>query len=446
MKYNNFWNLMGVSLICITMIGVSNANAKTTKLFEFDVNNAAPGANGCSAKVTAGANGCTDITERAPDSNGICQDTSNVRTVCPGEPGAPGAACQSKIVSERCGGSGEPSCPDTTKKGVLTKTYKCDGTTLESTSASYDGENGQNGQDFDPCNGSTSGDLLKSTTTSYSRGSKVSGRDYYAAAGKITVATTMCDNSAGTSYETPDTCEEVHRGSSNCPSGSVYKQCKPANGGAAYYVCESGTSILDIASAAEATADTVSGKITSAESAISTLQSDMSNKVNSSELNNYVTTSGSGNNSIGKILESNNVITTSNLSQNNIVTTSSLGNTVNTAITNAVNDAQGPFKAFITEGNIGDALTSNHVVTTTNGKLDSSLLTGNGLITTENIANNMPANVVTTTDIGNCTYTEENDSATVTCTGLLAGLQNTLQGITNKATGKNSGGGLGTDN
>ena len=239
------------------------------------------------------------------------------------------------ILNGENGQDGNDGCGVTTTTAnkvvnskVVGKTVTVKNTCNNNVVETFDILNGEDGEDFDACNGSTSASDVKSSSTAYSIGSKVSGKNYYAAPGKVIESRTMCDDNAGTSFETPDTCFEVDRGSSGCPSSSVYKQCKPANGGAAYYVCESGTSILDIASAAEATADTVSGKMTSAESAISTLQSDMSNKVNSSELNNYVKTSGSGNNSIGKILESNNVITTSNLSQNNIVTTTGLNSTL----------------------------------------------------------------------------------------------------------------------
>ena len=299
----------------------------------------------------------------------------------------------------------------------------------------------------------------------------MSGKNYYAAPGKVIESRTMCDNNAGTSFETPDTCVEVARGNSGCPSSSVYKQCKPANGGAAYYVCESGTSILDIASAAETAAgnanpcagsnansntivknitkasydrgtktnniyskvgisqvqkttcagttitettqdmcieidkpsssvctgntkaylkcstsaestdttyyvcqdlgsntslsgkidgkvdaSTMNSAISAATSAATLGESLKDTFVKPSALNGYVTTSGSGNNSIGKVLESNNVITTRNIENN---------------------------------------MPSN-VVTTTNGKLDDTLLTGNGIITTGNLATN---NIVTTSGL-----------------------------------------------
>ncbi|MBR6837971.1 MAG: hypothetical protein IKM94_00150, partial [Alphaproteobacteria bacterium] len=297
------------------------------------------------------------------------------------------------------------------------------------------------------CNGSTSASDVKSSSTSYSIGSKVSGKNYYAAAGKVIESRIMCNNNAGTPFETPDTCVEVARGSSGCPSGSVYKQCKPANGGAAYYVCESGTSILDIASAAETAAgnanpcagsnansntivknitkasydrgtktnniyskvgtsqvqkttcagttitettqdmcieidkpsssvctgntkaylkcstsaestdttyyvcqdlgsntslsgkidgkvdaSTMNSAISAATSAATLGESLKDTFVKPSALNGYVTTSGSGSNSIEKILESNNVITTSNLSQNNIVTTTGLNSTLSSYV------------------------------------------------------------------------------------------------------------------
>ena len=95
MMHNRFLSKCGVSLACLVSVWGMGAYAKTTELFRFPVDIPA-GANGCSAKIPAASNGCTDITERALDSNGNCQDTSNVRTVCPGEQGN---SCSIKSVS-----------------------------------------------------------------------------------------------------------------------------------------------------------------------------------------------------------------------------------------------------------------------------------------------------------------------------------------------------------
>lgn len=97
MMHNRFLSKCGVSLACLVSVWGMGAYAKTTELFRFPVNipAGANGADGCSAKVTAGSNGCTEITERTRV-NGACQDTSNVRTVCPGEQGN---SCSIKSVS-----------------------------------------------------------------------------------------------------------------------------------------------------------------------------------------------------------------------------------------------------------------------------------------------------------------------------------------------------------
>lgn len=93
--HDRFLAKCSVSLACLVSVWGMGAYAKTTELFRFPVNIPA-GANGCSAKITAASNGCTNITERALDPNGNCQDTSNVRTVCPGEQGN---SCSIKSVS-----------------------------------------------------------------------------------------------------------------------------------------------------------------------------------------------------------------------------------------------------------------------------------------------------------------------------------------------------------
>ncbi len=98
MMHNRFLAKCGVSLACLVSVWGMGAYAKTTELFRFPVNIPA-GANGCSAKITAASNGCTNITERALDTNGNCQDTSNVRTVCPGEQGPQGAGCVTKSLT-----------------------------------------------------------------------------------------------------------------------------------------------------------------------------------------------------------------------------------------------------------------------------------------------------------------------------------------------------------
>lgn len=98
MMHNRFLAKCGVSFACLVSVWGMGAYAKTTELFRFPVNIPAGtnGADGCSAKVTAASNGCTNITERALDTNGNCQDTSNVRTVCPGKQGN---SCTIKSVS-----------------------------------------------------------------------------------------------------------------------------------------------------------------------------------------------------------------------------------------------------------------------------------------------------------------------------------------------------------
>jgi hypothetical protein len=416
--------------------------------------------------------------------NGTCIDDPNPYAtgsasdwICPG---TPGASCN--IVSNE------------KSNGRSTIGVKCGNDPVNNIVI-------DDGQDFDACNGSTSGDVLKSSSTSYSIGSKVSGKNYYAAPGKVIESRIMCNNNAGTPFETPDTCFEVARGSSGCTSPNVYKQCKPANGGAAYYVCESGTSILDTALAAETAAGnanpcagsnansntivknitkasydrgtktnniyskvgtsqvqktTCDGstttettqdpcieidkpsssvctgntkaylKCTSAESTDTTyyvcqdlgsntsLSGKIDGKVDASTmnsaisaatsaatlgeslkdtfvkpsaLNGYVTTSGSGNNSIGKVLESNNVITTSNI-ENNIPGTVAM------------------------KTDLPD--TSNFVTTSGSGNNSiGKILESNNVITTRNIENNMPSNVVTTsnlsTEVGKLGYATTSD-------------------------------------
>ena len=115
MKYNNFWKLMGVSLICITVFGVSNANAKTTTMFTFTVDKPVNGQDACAPKIeteqgTGEYEECVRIktTQQIMGANGCVADVTSNPTysgwICSGNDGQTGNSCSVARVDDTATG------------------------------------------------------------------------------------------------------------------------------------------------------------------------------------------------------------------------------------------------------------------------------------------------------------------------------------------------------